>query len=300
MSMREISEGVAKVAEEVGPAVVGIGAWGSGVVVAPGQVLTNAHNLRGDETVVTFGDGRRVAASVLGADRECDLALLGVDTGDVAPVGWAERAPRAGELVVALAHPGGRSLRVSLGVVSALGVSFRGPGGLKVTGALEHTAPLARGASGGPVLDAEGHLVGLDTHRQDDGFYLAVVADADLRARLDGLTRGEVPERRRLGVALAPSGVARRLRRSVGLPERDGLLVRGVEPGGPAERSGIRQGDLLVSAGGQSVTSPDDLQRALQGLGTEDALEVGLVRGTEELTVAVTFGPGGASNEGSA
>ena len=100
-------------------------------------------------------------------------------------------------------------------------------------------------------VDAAGTLVGLNTNRIGEGFYLALPADAALRARVDALGRGESPKRLRLGVAIAPSHVARRLRRSVGLPERDGVLVRGVEDDSLAAAAGIEAGDLIVSAGGK-------------------------------------------------
>ena len=87
---------------------------------------------------------------------------------------------------------------------------------------------------------------GVNTNRIGEGFYLALPADAALKARVEALARGETPTRERLGVAIAPSHVARRLRRSVGLPERDGVLVRGVEEGSPAEAAGIEAGDLIV------------------------------------------------------
>ena len=147
-------------------------------------------------------------------------------------------------------------MRASVGFVSALDVTFRGPGGGRLRGAIEHTAPLARGSSGGPVVDVRGTLVGIDTHRVGDGFYLALPADDDLRARVDALARGEAPHRPRLGIAVAPPRVARRLRQSVGLPERDGLLVHAVEDGGPAERAGIRQGDLIVRVSAGTARSP--------------------------------------------
>ena len=92
-----------------------------------------------------------------------------------------------------------------------------------------------------------------------DGFYLAVPADATLRERVDQLAAGQSPTHRRLGVSIAPAHVARRLRRAVGLPERDGLLVRGVEDGSPAAAAGITTGDLIVSAGGRDVGTADDL-----------------------------------------
>jgi S1-C subfamily serine protease len=138
-------------------------------------------------------------------------------------------------------------------------------------------------------VDSAGALVGIDTHRIGDGFYLAVPADAELKSRVDALTRGEVPARPRLGIAVAPAHVARRLRRSVGLADRDGILVRAVEEGGPADGAGITQGDLVVSVAGTPVTTVDELASALAGVGTGVPVTIGLVRGAEELTVEVTI-----------
>jgi S1-C subfamily serine protease len=135
------------------------------------------------------------------------------------------------------------------------------------------------------LLDAEGALVGLSTNRVGEGFYLALPADDGLKARVDALGRGEVRERPHLGIAVAPAHVSRRLRRSVGLPERDGVLVRGVETGSPAEAAGIQEGDLLVAAGGKPIPDIDDLHDLLGQAGLP--LEVTLVRGAEERTVTV-------------
>ena len=289
--LEELSSALAATVERIGPAVVGIGRGGSGLVVGAGVVVTNAHNIRGDEVAVSFADGRRVAGTAAGVDLDGDLAVVSVDTGSVAAPAFSEGAAVPGQLVVALADPGGRGVRAGLGLVSAVDVAFRGPGGRVVRGAFEHTAPLARGSSGGPVVDATGAVLGIDTHRIGDGFYLAVPADAALRARLDGLARGEVPQRPRLGVALAPPHVARRLRRSVGLPERAGLLVHGVDEAGPAAAAGIRQGDLIERVAGSAVETVDDLADALVAAGAGAGVEIGLVRGAEELSVTVQLPP---------
>ena len=169
--------------------------------------------------------------------------------------------------------------------MSSVERAFRGPGGRPISGSLEHTAPLAPGSSGSPLVDADGALVGLNTNRVGEGFYLALPTDAALKARVDALARGESRERPTLGIAVAPAHVARRLRRSVGLPERDGVLVRGVEPGSPAEAAGIAEGDLLVAAGGRTIDDVDALHEILRDTGLP--LEVTLVRGTEERTVTV-------------
>ncbi len=158
--------------------------------------------------------------------------------------------------VFALANPGGRGLRVTFGFVSGIERTFRGPRGQRITGSLEHTAPLLPGSSGGPVLTAAGQLLGINTNRLGDGFYLAIPADEALRGRADALARGESAQSPRLGVAIAPNHVARRLRRAVGLPETDGLLIRDVEEDSPAARAGLAQGDLIVAAVGSPDTHP--------------------------------------------
>ena len=154
-------------------------------------------------------------------------------------------------------------MRVTFGMVSGVERAFRGPRGRRVTGSLEHTAPLARGSSGSPVLDDEGRMVGLNTARLSDGLYLALPADAELRERVDALIRGESPQRLVLGVGIARAEVAAKLRASVGLPERDGLLVRSVEDGSPAAEAGVVVGDLLTTAGGDELADVDDLHDAL-------------------------------------
>jgi len=266
---------------------------GSGVVIAPGFVLTNAHNLRDRSTQVGFADGRHAQGTVAGTDADGDLAVLAVETGDAAPLDWAESPPRVGQTLVAGAA-GGLHHRVTVGHVSAVGQAFRSGGGRLVQDAIEHTVPLARGSSGGPLVDLAGRLVGINTHRIGHRFYLARRGDDALRSRIEQLRAGQSVRPRRLGVALAPNDIARGLRRAVGLPERDGLLVRGVADGSPASAAGIREGDLLVSVGGHTVTSIDDLARAVDTAATAatadaNTMAIGLVRGADELTVEVRF-----------
>ena len=292
--LEALQQAVAEAAGRVGPAVVGVGrGWGrgSGVVYAPGRVLTCAHVLRGEEAAVTFADGRTEHARVAGADPDLDIAVLAVETGDAPPVEWdAAVVPgvSVGAPVFALADPSGRGLRTTFGLVSATDRSFRGPGGRRIGGSIEHTAPLPRGSSGGPLVDATGRLLGLNAVRRDGGLILAVPADEALRARVDALAKGEAAGRPRLGVALAPPRHARRMRAAVGLPERDGLLVRGAVEASPAERAGLQRGDLLVSAAGRPLAAVDDLFDALDAAG--DALALGIVRGTDEREVEVALG----------
>jgi serine protease Do len=294
----DLQSALTAVAGKAGASIVGIGSRqrGSGVVIADGKVLTNAHNIRGDEVTVTFADGRSTRGQLSGVDWDGDLAVISVDTAKAQPVDWADSgAASAGALVFGAAATPGGGTRVTFGSVSAVARAFRGPGGRKIAGSIEHTAPLAPGSSGGAILDAAGRFLGLNTNRLGEGFYLALPADADLRTRVDALGRGETPTRRRLGVAVAPAFVAARLRRSVGLPDRDGILVRGVEDGSDADTAGIQQGDLIVEVAGKAIADPDDLVEALATASTP--FEVKVVRGTEERTVSVGAAENGSAGE---
>jgi S1-C subfamily serine protease len=141
-------------------------------------------------------------------------------------------------------------------------------------------------------VDAEGRLLGLNTLRLEGGLIVAIAASAELRARVERLGVGESPRRVTLGIALSPPHAARRMRRAVGLPERDGLLVRRVKEGSPADRAGLGRGDLLVAVAGTALGSVDDLFAALDG--AEAALELTVVRGLDERQVSVDL-EGGAS-----
>src|SRR5580692_5405271 len=287
----EIQVSIARLAEESGSSVVGIGQrWGvgSGVVLGENRVLTNAHNVRGSQVTVTFADGHTAEGTVAGTDVDGDLAVVEVETGQAPVLPWATDAPAIGTPVFALANPGGRGLRVTFGFVSGIDRAFRGPRGRRITGSLEHTAPLLPGSSGGPVLDADGQLLGINTNRLGEGFYLAIPAGEALRGRADALARGETAASPRLGVSLTPTPVARRLRRAVGLPDTDGLLIREVVEASPAARAGLASGDLIVAAAGQPTNTPDDLFDALAAA-RGGTLELKVVRGADERTLQVTF-----------
>jgi serine protease Do len=288
----EVQAAIARLADGAGSSVVGIGQrWGagSGIVLGDGRVLTNAHNVRSGQVTVTFADGHTAEGSVAGSDVDGDLAVIEVDTGGSPALSWASDGQAGiGTAVFALANPGGRGLRVTAGFVSGIDRAFRGPRGLRITGSVEHTAPLLPGSSGGPVLDSGGRLLGINTNRLGEGFYLAIPADEALRGRVEALSRGESAETPRLGIAITPGHVARRLRRAVGLPETEGLLIREVAEDSPAARAGLAKGDLIVAAAGEPVRSMDDLYGVLRT--ARGTLGLTVVRGTEERGIQVEFG----------
>jgi serine protease Do len=272
-----------------GRSVIGLGAgWGSGcgIVVREGVAVASARSVRGGDVTVAFADGRREPGEVLGVDEDAGLAAVAVATGDVRPPAWTPDAAAAGigTPVVGLANPGGRGLRATLGYVAA-DQAHAGPRG--GGGGLEHTAPLPRGSAGSALVDLEGRLLGINVARLGEGLCLALAATPALRERIEALARGEVRAARRLAVALAPAAMARRLRRAVGLPEIAGLLVRSVEAGGPAERAGLREGDLIVGAAGRPITRVTELRAVLEGTPPDAPLELTIVRGVEERPAVV-------------
>ena len=196
-------------------------------------------------------------------------------------------AASIGAPVIALANRGGRGLRATLGFVSSEGREIRGPRGRTIAGCIEHTAPLPRGSGGGPIVDVEGRLLGLNTIRLEGGLIVAIPASEELATRAERLWSGEGARRVRLGVALAPPRVARRMRRAVGLPEREGVLVRSVSEGSPAAAAGIERGDLIVSTGGRPLDRIDVLYQALDSAAPGDRLELRVLRGTEERDITV-------------
>ena len=271
----------------VGAAVVRLGRGarrGSGLVVAENRVIALSHSL-GSEQLELAIDGETRNGTVVGSDRATGISLIDVPSGAVAPITWADQTPALGDVVFALGDPG-TGLRVTEGRVSAAPLSLRGRGGRLIEG-IEHTAPLPRGSGGGPLVNADGEVAGINVLRTDPGFLFAI-GSAAVRPVVERLLAG-APEPARLGVAIAPPRVARRLRRAVGLPERDGLLVRQVEDGSAAARAGVQRGDLIVGLGSAEIGSVDALFAAIEAQ-TAGPSALKVVRGADEVELAVTIG----------
>lgn len=291
-TLAALSADISALAATAAAATVTIGrnGRGSGIVIGTDEILTSAHNLRDRTTQVTLPDGSEVQAEVVASDPHGDLAVLRAPTGDVAALAIAE--PQGIGAVVVSASGGRGNPRIAAGIVGSVQRRFRGPGGRPVAGAFEHDAALPKGASGGPVLDVEGRLVGINTHRTGTG-YLARPFDEALLGRLESLRAGQDHLPRTLGVVLAPPHVAAELRAAVGLEEAPGALVRAVDPEGPAAAAGVRQGDLVVAVrvgdDTAEVDGPDSLQAALDRFAAAEQLALGLLRGVEPVDVTVTF-----------
>jgi S1-C subfamily serine protease len=262
------SHAVIGAVDKVGPSVVslvvgrrgrfGQGA-GSGVVIAPdGYVLTNAHVIDGAGRVeVTLHDGKTVEARPVGGDRSTDLAVVRVSASGLEHVRiGGERDLLRGQLVVAIGNPLGFESTVSAGVVSATGRSLRGTDGRLVENLVQHTAPLNPGNSGGPLVDFRGHLVGVNTAiiAFAQGMSFAIPSETVNWVVPKLMSDGRV---RRAYLGIQGQTVHTSARRG------SGVLVMSVEQGSPADAAGLVQGDIIVEAGGQPVTSIDGLLRAL-------------------------------------
>jgi S1-C subfamily serine protease len=298
------SAAVVGAVELVGPAVVSVyvggateaaqakGGAGSGVVVTPdGYLLTNEHVVqRVQEARVAFVDGRSVPAVVAGRDPATDLAVLRAQTGGLPYASLAgDQRLRAGQLVVAVGNPFGFESTVSAGVVSALGRSLRSRQGRLIEGIVQHTAALNPGNSGGPLVDAAGRVVGINTAiiAVAQGIGFAVPAGTAQWVLTEILTQGRV-RRAWLGVAARDRPLDLRLVRALGLKSPRAVEVMSREAAGPAAQSELNSGDLIVAVNGAAVDGVDALHRQLGRVppGTELALSV--VRRTQLLTVTLT------------
>ncbi len=299
------SRAVTGVVDALGPAVVSVDvrrgrrggpdAAGSGVVVTPdGFALTNSHVVAGSrELRVRASTGESAAASVVGDDPATDLAVIKVDIaalGAVA-VGRVDGATRVrpGQLVVAIGNPLGFASTVSAGVVSALGRSLRGRDNRLIDGVIQHTAPLNPGNSGGPLADARGRVVGINTAiiARSQGIGFAVGAEIAAWVLSQLLARGRV-RRAFLGVGGGTRPLDRRLARAHGIEAATAVEVMSIDDGSPAARAGLRDGDIVHRLAERAITSIDELVRALREVPPGQPTALGVLRRGQAITVAIT------------
>jgi S1-C subfamily serine protease len=301
------SKAVVGAVELVGPAVVSIyvggdagsseaarerGGAGSGVVVTPdGYVLTNEHVVqRVEEARVTFVDGRTVSAVVVGRDPATDLAVL---RAQAAALPYARLASskqlRVGQLVVAVGNPLGFESTVSAGVVSALGRSLRSRHGRLIEGIVQHTAALNPGNSGGPLVDAKGQVVGVNTAiiAQAQGIGFSVPAATAQWVLTEVLTQGRV-RRAYLGISVRDRPIDLRLVRALGLPTKRAIEVIGRDASGPAVESDLRPGDLIVAVNETPLNGIDALHLHLSRWPVGSPLTLDVVRRTRSLKIELT------------
>jgi S1-C subfamily serine protease len=296
------SRTVIEVVERVGPAVAHVDAGhgrragtGSGFLFTPdGYLLTNAHVVRGaSEVQVSFADGQKHRARVVGVDAHTDLAVLNADGGPYPYVALGSSARlKAGQLVVAIGSPLGFSSTVSAGVVSAVGRTLRAPNGRLIENVVQSDAALNPGNSGGPLSDSRGFVVGVNTAMVLGAQLIGFSVPIDTAKWVIGelMSAGRV-KRAWLGLAGQNRPIDRRLARAHDLSNESGVEIAGFDPNGPAGRSDLREHDIIVRVGGKVVASVDDIHRALNTWPAGEPLDVDVLRRAELLHLRVVPGP---------
>jgi S1-C subfamily serine protease len=264
------SRAVMAVVERVAPSVVQVSqgrGGGSGVVIAPdGYVLTNSHVVeRTDVLRVGLSDGRVVEGRVVGRDPSSDLAVLRIGaSGLVAAELGDSDALKVGQLVIAIGNPLGFQSTVTTGVVSALGRSLSGRDGRPIENVIQTDAALNPGNSGGPLVDTRGRVVGINTAviAAAQGICFAIPSSTATLVASELIRSGRI-RRAYLGISAGQTPVGRALAAKLGLAITSGVRVLEVSASSPAERAGIRAGDILVLIDGAPVPTLSSLQRAL-------------------------------------
>ncbi len=300
----EYSRAVVNAVERVAPSVVnievqqrsknqpsGIAGNGSGFVITPdGFVLTNSHVVHGaTRIVVNLSGGHDYPAQLIGDDPETDLAVIRIDAPQLVHVRLADSETlRVGQLAIAIGNPFGFQASVTAGVISALGRSMYSQSGRLIDNIVQTDAALNPGNSGGPLVNSAGEVIGVNTAmiRPAQGICFAIASNT-ARLVAGWLIRDGKIRRSYIGVAGQNVALHRRVVRFYSLPLETGVLVVSLEKNSPAERAGLRAGDLIVAFDGQPIGSVHDLHKVLVGeqIGVSASLTV--IRHTEKLELPI-------------
>ena len=303
----EYSRTIVSAADRVGPAVVNIdikqrldsrrgprevGGSGSGFVIAPdGFILTNSHVVHdANQIAVSLPDGREYPAQLAGDDPDTDLAVIRIDAPHLAHVRLADsESLRVGQVVIAIGNPLGFQASVTAGVISALGRSMHAQSGRLIDNIIQTDAALNPGNSGGPLVNSAGEVIGVNTAmiRPAQGICFAIASNT-AKFVAGWLIRDGKIRRSYIGVAGQNVPLHRRIVRFYNLPLETGVLVVSVEKDSPAQRAGLREGDLIIAFNEQPIGSIHELHKMLMGeqIGVEAKLLV--IRHTEKLVLAIT------------
>jgi S1-C subfamily serine protease len=293
--LAELSAGLAEAVETAGPSIVRVEGRrripASGIIwSADGVIVTANHVVRRDDRIrIGLADGQTVEASVAGRDPSTDLAVLRVQANELPAAGRVSKGYRVGHLVLALGRPG-RTVQATLGVISALGDSWRTSMGGQIDRYLQTDVVMYPGFSGGPLVDAAGQVVGLNTSALMRGVSLSVPTTTLDRTVEALLAHGRM-RRGFLGVSTQSARLPAAVQEEVG--QETGLLIVNVEPDSPADSGGLVLGDTIVALDGTAVRHHDDLLALLTSDRVGQKTPVQIVRGGETRSLNVTIGERG-------
>ena len=264
---------------------------GSGFVFTPdGLVLTNSHVVHDASRIqVSLPDGHQCPAHLIGDDPATDLAVVRIDAPNLTAVTFGDsQTLRVGQLAIAIGNPYGFQYTVTAGVVSALGRSLRSYSGRMIDDVIQTDASLNPGNSGGPLVSSEGQVIGVNTATimgaQGLCFAIGINTAKFVASRL--LQQGRI-RRAFIGVEAQTVPLHRRIVRFYDLPKETGVIVLAAEDGSPAQKAGLREGDVIVAFGGQPVAGVDDLHRLLTDTQVGVSSSITILRRTEKLQLEI-------------
>jgi S1-C subfamily serine protease len=293
-----LSNDLASAVETAGAATVTVNARrrlpATGIVWSPDGLIVTANHVveRDDEITIGLPDGRTVPATLVGRDPGSDLALLKIDAGDLTAATRAEDEVKPGHLALAIGRPGPSGPMASFGVVSVVGGPWRTQRGATVEGFIRADVAMLPGFSGGPLVDGQGRVIGLNSSHLGRGGGMTIPAAA-IDSIIESLqTHGKV-RRGFLGIGAQAVNIPAALAKAAGIEQEQGLVIVGVEAGGPAERDGLYLGDVIVAINGNPVSSVEGLQDSLSGDLVGQQAEITILRGGAVQRRPVTVGERG-------
>ncbi|HTP03215.1 MAG TPA: trypsin-like peptidase domain-containing protein [Anaerolineales bacterium] len=291
-ALSDFSKGLASAVEKASTYTVLVDARrrypASGIAFGPDLVLTADHVVTREEDITISGaDGKSLQATIAGRDPGSDLAVLRLSEKALSPAKTTDGLPKVAELVLAVGRPGKAGLQASWGIVTAIeGPARTGKGGLLEEYIQTETVSYP-GFSGGPLINTEGEVLGLNTSGLAHGTALTIPVKVAWRVA-DALARYGSVKRGYLGVRTQTVNLPDASQKSLGRVQQQGLLVLWLEEGGPAEKAGLMVGDILVGVGGQRVSDPDDLFSTLNSDSVGKSIPAEVLRGGKPQMLTVT------------